>query len=69
MRNYSFFFVGHSTKAESGNGNGNGNGDILFNKKGEGKVEVEKRDKGSGVAPRFALELDGLHCFETLVAH
>ncbi|KAM0935053.1 hypothetical protein DsansV1_C29g0207751 [Dioscorea sansibarensis] len=62
MKNCSFF-KGHSTKDESGSG------DTLLKKKGERKVEVEKREKGSALAPRFAQELDGLHCFETLIVH
>ena len=46
-----------------------GSGDTLLKKKGERKVEVEKREKGSALAPRFAQELDGLHCFETLIVY
>ncbi|KAE8710716.1 Detected protein of unknown function [Hibiscus syriacus] len=34
-------------------------------KKQQGNVEKKNR----AAAPRFAPELDGLHCFETLVSH
>ncbi|CAL9067820.1 unnamed protein product [Musa banksii] len=33
----------------------------------EGKAR--KSSEASGRAARFAVELDGLHCFETLIAH
>lgn len=31
------------------------------------KEEEETKPKNSSMKPRFALEFDGLHCFETLV--
>ncbi|THU54862.1 hypothetical protein C4D60_Mb11t00530 [Musa balbisiana] len=36
-------------------------------KEEEGKKR--KSSEASGRAARFAVELDGLHCFETLIAH
>ncbi|KAH7686779.1 hypothetical protein IHE45_04G126800 [Dioscorea alata] len=62
MKNY-FFFKGHSTKDESGSD------ETLLKKRGERQTEVEKKERGSALAPRFSLELDGLHCFETLIFH
>ncbi|XP_056174151.1 uncharacterized protein LOC130140008 [Syzygium oleosum] len=37
--------------------------------KGENVTEQKQKQKQKESFPRFALELDGIHCFETIVPH